>query len=158
MRAILNGMLISMVTLFFSTWFLCSSILKNLQALKNTSLFETSGIREKVQPQANATYRKNPERYYVRKGKLKFSRPSNPFGPKLRLQTNSDPFAPKLDLRECRPLEWKEKRSYNDYKKHSKPETGDYNKRFKESEVIHNTPIISGYKSYVDLLYKQMED
>ena len=153
MRAILNGMLISMVTLFFSSWFLSSSIVNNIQALKNTSLFDTSGIREKVK-------RKNTigETYYAHHGKLEFSRPSRPFGPKLRLKDNSNPFAPKLNLRERRPLEWSWRRSGNDYKKRSKPESGNYISNSNKSETMYNTPIISGYKSYVDLLYKQMED
>lgn len=143
-----------------------------MQGLKGLSVFDTSGIQDKSKKgkrsgsyddgDSSLRQKINPQRSYSRRGKSRYQRSSSPFGPKLRLrENNSSPFGPKLSLRGRRSLEWGRKRQTKNYQNQDaakKNENYNNNGTGAKSGAAGNTPIISGYKSYVDMLNKQMED
>ncbi len=161
MRSIMNGMLISMITMFFSTWFLSNAILKNTRTGKSASSEKNESLTEKIKYGRDSgnssirSYTRKPRRSYTRSGAIRFEKPGgSPFGAKLNLKDNSKPFAPRLSLR--RPHSWRfeqEKESYQQKKQYQQTDNSQKNDLHKSS-----SPIISGYQNYIDILNDQMKD
>jgi hypothetical protein len=161
----MTGMLISMVTMFFSTWFMSSAILKTVQSGKAVSSEKNETLTEKIKygkdsgSSSITGYARSPgrsyTRTYTRSGAISFKKTGgSPFGSKLNLKDNSNPFAPKLSLR--RPHSWRFERKEENYQQ---------KKQYRQSENTQNTnskksssPIISGYQNYIDILNDQMKD
>ena len=161
MRSIMTGILISMITMFFSTWFLSSAVLKTLQTGKFVSSGKSESLTEKIKygrdsksPSVSG-YSRSSGRSYTRSGAIRFKKPGgSPFGEKLNLKDNSKPFAPKLSLR--RPHSWRFERKEEDYQQKKRYQQTD-DTRSTDSEKS-SSPIISGYQNYIDILNEQMKD
>ena len=175
MRSILNGMIIAMITMFFATWFLSSTILKNIQASKSSSSsyvnnesiskkirYGQDSMAESTSTPSIKSYARSPRRTYSGSGAVRFKKTSNPFGPKLKLKYNRNPFAPKLSLR--RPA-WHQgdrreselNQQQQQYQQTQKQQT-QKQQSTTPSKSISSSPIIGGYQNYVNLLNEQMKD
>ncbi len=157
MRSLMTGMLISMITMFFATWFLSNSILKTIQKDKSVSSEKNESLTEKIKygqdnkSSSVASYTRSPSR----DGITRFQKPvAHPFGAKLNLRDNSNPFAPKLSLR--RPHSWSFKRKTEPPRQEKQYQQSDSSP--KTSSNKSSSPIISGYQNYIDILNEQMKD
>ena len=162
MRSLMTGMLISMITMFFATWFLSSTILKTISKIKPSSSGNNESLEEKIKYGKDSmsdskgslsvsSYARSKGRTYSRDGVVRFQKTSNPFGTKLNLRDNSNPFAPKLNLR--RPHSWSHGPG-----RESIPQQKQYPKTNTSTSTKSSSQIISGYQNYVDLLNDQMKD
>ena len=162
MRSLMAGMIISMITMFFATWFLSSTILKTISKIKPSSSGNNESLEQKIKYGKDSmshskesppisSYTRGTGRNYSRDGVVRFQKTSNPFGTKLNLRDNSNPFAPKLNLR--RKHSWSHRP-----RRESIPQQKQYQKTDSSTSTKSSSPIISGYQNYVDLLNEQMKD
>ncbi len=160
MRALLNGMLLSVIILFFAAWFLSSEILKNI---KSTAYFvNNKKTAEKTQARKNndrySSYKRSSRQTQTCVEKHKRQKINQPFGEKLSIRELSRPFGPKLSLR--KPREWGSERKIKIYQ----PQNEDKQTQDQQSRAFQNTDknatstLISGYKAYIELLNDQMKD
>jgi len=166
MRSILNGILLSTITMTFATWFLSSAILKTIQKDNSSSSISSESITNKIQndkdnipyvksSSSTSSYKKTSKRTYYRGRKTQFKKTSNPFGAKLNLRANPNPFDPKLSLRGRRSPEWGRK---------CKSKTLQQQKQYQQTNTQVNSnnksssQIVSGYQNYIDILNEQMKD
>ena len=164
MRSILNGMVLAMITMFFSTWFLSTSVLKTIQAGKSSSSVNEESVSEKVNygkksvsvsgtPTSISSYTRSSRRRSSGSGAVRFKKARSPFGSKLSIRSKSNPFAPKLRLRG---------NAWQQLDRKPRVETKQRQKEYQQtttsSKTTSSSPIISGYQNYIDILNEQMKD
>jgi hypothetical protein len=149
MRSILTGMLISLITVFFGTWFLSSSILKMIKQPEISSALKSKNRTEKPY-HGDSSYSDNTsEEYYYEDEYC-----DSPFGEKLTFEKSSNPFGPKLSLRQKRYKKWNRKKKTYSKNKYYKQTS---QKRNSISKSNDSSDIISDFKSYIDAINDQMD-
>lgn len=173
MRSIMTGMLLSLISLTVSTWFLSSSLLKSISTAKATtqaygpksSFADTNSTKLDYASKTTQDKAVRNTYYYNTPWRSKGGKKGIvDFGPRLSLRApGGSPFGPKLNLRSNRSSSWKNSSNRGRQRQQARRQSQQYQQNQNpmgniDTKNVNLPSILSGYKAYVDLLNNQMKD